>query len=115
MKKIPLQARAKRPQFFDDMGLDPIVTMTTELMTELWVVKERLFAVEKILDESGLDVRQKLEDCEFSKNELAELEQKRRQFVETIMRAFSAESIQREKLQNQVDALTESMKQTDNC
>jgi hypothetical protein len=34
-----------RPNFFDEGAVDRIVTVMLEMMTELWVVKERLYAI----------------------------------------------------------------------
>lgn len=111
--KIPLTSRAKRPAFFEQSGVDPLITMTTEIMAELWVLKERFYALEKVLDESGLDVKARIEHCKFSDEETAELEQTRRSFIESIMRAFEAESISRDEIQKQSDQFTESMKRGD--
>lgn len=113
MKKIPRNARTKRTQFFGDQAIDPMVTMATEMMAELWVVKERVFVLEKVLDNSGLNVQQQLEDFEISQEDANKLEVSRRQFVETIMRAFDAEHVDRDTQHSRIDEITESMKNAD--
>ena len=113
MTEIPLNSRNKRPQFFDDQGIDPLVTMNMELMAELWVVKERQFVLESLIAESGMNVKERIESYRFSDAEQQELEAARRKYVETLMRAFSAEFINRETLQNDRDAMTQSMKNAD--
>ena len=88
MPQIPMTPRSKRPSFFDEPAVDRLVTMMLEMMAELWVVKERIHKLEKVLSKAGVDVTGKIETCEFGADELMDLEMKRRKFVETIMRSL---------------------------
>ena len=54
MTQIPVTPKGKRPSFFDESAVDQIVTMMLEVMAELWVVKERVYTLEKVLDEAGM-------------------------------------------------------------
>jgi hypothetical protein len=110
MTDIPLAQKGKRPGFFDESAVDQIVTMMLEVMAELWVVKERVYTLEKVLDEAGIAVTEKIESCDFTGNEVAELETARRKYVETIMRSLEANFVDRGSLQKEVDELTDEMK-----
>jgi len=112
-KSIPLDAKAKRTRFFGDSGVDSVLTMATELMAEVWVLKERLFVLEKVLADSGIQAREKIESVVLSQDDIDSLETTRRQYVETIMRAFNMPSVDKDKAHKDIDELTESMKQTD--
>lgn len=110
MTQIPMAPRSKRPGFFDESAVDQIVTMMLEMMAELWVVKERVYTLEKVLGETGVSVRDKIEGCELSEEDVAELEGARRKFVETIMRSLETNFVDRASLQKEIDELTEEMK-----
>ena len=110
MTEIPMTSKGKRPSFFDDSAVDQIVTMMLEMMAELWVVKERVYTLEKVLGEAGIDAKEKIESCELSENDVAELEVARRKYVETIMRSLEANFVDRDSVQMEVDALTDKMK-----
>jgi hypothetical protein len=110
MTQIPLTPKGKRPSFFDESAVDQIVTMMLEMMAELWVVKERVYTLEKVLGEAGIAAKEKIEACNLSEGEVAELEGTRRKFVETIMRSLEADFVDRANVQAEVDALTDKMK-----
>lgn len=109
MKKIPRQARCKRPSFFNDSATDQLITMMLETMSELWVVKERLYTLEKVLEEQGLSVRQPIDSCRFTAEEMRQLEDTRRQFVESIMRSLEANFVTQKRMQSEIDELREEM------
>jgi hypothetical protein len=88
--EIPLAQKGKRPSFFDESAVDQIVAMMLEIMAELWVVKERVRTLEKVLDDEGIAAKEKIETCTFSAAEVADLEGERRKFIETIMRSLEA-------------------------
>ena len=46
--RIPLSHRGKRPRFFDASGTDELMSMVLELTAELWVVKKRLYLLERV-------------------------------------------------------------------
>jgi hypothetical protein len=110
MAEIPMASRAKRPAFFNDAATDQIVSMMLELMSELWVVKERVFTLEKVLSTNGLNVAEEIEACELGDDEKAGLEKVRQQFVNSILRALEADFVSHDSLSASTDALTEQMK-----
>lgn len=114
MSRIPMTPKGIRPNFFDEGAVDRIVTMMLEMMTELWVVKERLYAIEKVLDDADIVVKEHIESYKFSEDEIAELEETRRKFITNIMRALDTKSIDRASLQSDVDHFTDKMIKDDN-
>ena len=105
-----MQPRAKRPAFFNDSAIDQLVTMMMELMTEVWVTKERVFTLEKVLATHGLNVTDEIESCEFNEDENSSLAQARQRFVSTIMRSLEAEFVSRASLKTELDELADKMK-----
>jgi len=110
MTQIPMTPRSRRPSFFDDSAADQIVTMMLEMMAELWVVKQRVHTLEKVLGETGISVSEQIEKYQLNEEDLAELEGTRRKFVETIMRSLEADFVDRASLQQEMDELTDEMK-----
>ena len=110
MTQIPMTPKSRRPSFFNESAVDQIVTMMLEMMAELWVVKERVFTLEKILGEAGIAAKEQIETCELSEDEVAELEAARRKYVETIMRSLEADFVNRASLQKEIDERTDEMK-----
>ena len=108
MSRIPLTTRGKRPNFFDNAGQDQTVSMILELMTELWVVKERQFRLEKVLEQHGINAAEELEANTLDEAAVEALESSRRQFVETILRTLNTEFVSPEKLQQEIDQLSDS-------
>ena len=110
MTDIPLAQKGRRPSFFDESAVDQIVTMMLEVMAELWVVKERVYTLEKVLGEAGIAAKEQIEACKLGEDEVAELEGARRKFVETILRSLEASFVDRASVQTEIDALTDEMK-----
>jgi hypothetical protein len=61
MGVLPLEAAGARPAFFDQPGMDQLLSMVLELAAELWVVRERVFVVEAVLQDQGIEVTQAVE------------------------------------------------------
>ena len=79
MSRIPLQSDGKRPRFFAESGTDETISMLLELMSELWTVKERLYALERAAEEAGLDLTSRIEAWQPSDSQSAELDDSRQQ------------------------------------
>ena len=62
MTELPMDASGRRPAFFGQDGVDQLASMVLELATELWTVKERLYAVESAAEGlMGLPLRKAVE------------------------------------------------------
>jgi hypothetical protein len=45
---------ARRPEFFNEAGLDQLFSVVIELAAEVWVQRERIYAIEAVSAEAGL-------------------------------------------------------------
>ena len=52
-KSAKSTSKATNANFFDEPYIDALMRINTELLTELWVVKDRLYVLEKILIEKS--------------------------------------------------------------
>lgn len=89
--RIARVAKGKRPQYFSDPAIDKLLWMTVTLMEELSVTRDRLDAVERLLDRKKL---LKIRDVERFRAEGAaatERDARRAAFVERVMRVVQAE------------------------
>ena len=109
MSRIPLKTRGKRPRFFEQTGLDQMMSMMLEVMTELWVVKERVYTLEKVMEQNNIDLKDAVERHALNDEEKNELEQTRRKFVENILRTLETEFVAAQDLQQEIDQLTDTM------
>ena len=90
MSEIPMDPKGKRPRFFPESGADESVTMILELMSEVWVVKERLYALEKVVEDAGLSVADQLEAWKPTDEQAGELDEQRKRFIQTVLRSLEA-------------------------
>ena len=105
-----MTSRAKRPAFFNDGATDQMMTMMLEMMSELWVVKERVNTLEKVLSNHELNVAEEIETCQLNTEEKTGLEEARQRFVSTILRSLEAEFVSPASLNTKIDELTDKMK-----
>ena len=87
-----------------------MMTMMLELMSELWVVKERVNTLEKVLSNNELNVAEEIETCQLNTEEKTELEEARQRFVSTVLRSLEAEFASPASLNSKIDELTDKMK-----
>jgi hypothetical protein len=84
--------KGKRMKFFDAQGVDELVAITVAMAQELWAVKARLAAVEKVADKHGLPLAQELESLEFDANEQQQLAQQRQAFIDRVFHTLREEA-----------------------
>lgn len=108
MTNIRRSARGKRPAFFEDASVDRVVSMLLELMSEVWVLKERLHVLEKVADDEGLQLSEKIEAYRSSEGEEAELSKARQEFIQTILRALSDNFENRAVFQQMIDEMNDT-------
>jgi hypothetical protein len=77
--------KGKRATFFDDPAIDHVVAMLLALSSEVWSLRERVFVIEKVADESGLDLSAAVEAYQLSGDQQAALSQQRQEFIERVM------------------------------
>lgn len=85
--KVARTAKGKKPQYFSDPAIDKLLSITLTLAEELSVTRERLDAVERILQKEGVLKRESIEQFQANEEETAERAQARARFVERVLRA----------------------------
>ncbi len=95
---IPLQHRGKRPRFFSAPGMDEMMSMVLELTAETWVIKKRLYLLERVAGQAGVSLTDEIENYELTEAEINELDQLRTQLISTVMRATEGEFVETRKV-----------------
>lgn len=88
---LPMQAAGKRSHFFDNEGTDHLLAMVMELSSQLWVIRERLFALESVIAQSDEELPRKVETWEASPAEAAKLAEMRKSFLSELFRTLDIE------------------------
>ena len=88
MTQLPLDATGHRPAFFDPDGVDQLVSMVVELATELWVVRERVYALEAVAEEMNLPLRRAIENFKPNAEQEQELAAMRSRLLNEIFRTL---------------------------
>lgn len=86
-------APAPEPAFFDNPAIDNLIAVTLELGAELWVQRERLRIVEKLLAEKGVVTAELIEQYQPSDAELARAREERDAFVNRVYGAFARQTV----------------------
>jgi len=82
-----MKHRGKQPRFFAAEGVDELVSMVLELTTEVWVVKKRLYLLEKVAGDQGIDLTPSIENCDLDEQEIKDLDAMRSHLIKRILRA----------------------------
>jgi hypothetical protein len=91
MARVPMSHRGKRPRFFPSTGMDEMVSMMIELTAEVWVLKKRLYLLERVAGDKGLDLTSGIEGYALSPGEVDELAAERKKMIANVLRALEAE------------------------
>jgi hypothetical protein len=94
--------RPERP-YLGQKELDDVMRMNTELLAELWILRDRVTVLEHMLEEKQLINRAALTDFIPQGELAAELDRERRALVERVAGAPHSESYDFETLRNQSD------------
>lgn len=84
-----METPVARHAFFDQQGVDQLVSMVLELATQLWVVRERQYALERIVEQHGIEVRDAIDAWQPNEAQSAELAALRQQLVGELMRTLT--------------------------
>lgn len=103
--RIPLGHRGKRPRFFDATGGDELMSMVLELTAELWVLRKRMYLLERVAGQAGLPLTEGIEDYELSGDEVVELDRRRRELLATVLRSLEGDQVERRKVRQDMEAL----------
>lgn len=102
--RIPLAHRGRRPRFFAAPGVDELVSAVLELTSEVWVLRQRMWLLEKAAADSGLDLTAKLEAYQPTAEEAAELTRMREALVAGVLRGMEGDYVERSRVQKEIDA-----------
>ena len=90
--KVPFTAKGYRPTFFDDPVNDRLVAMMMSMITEMWVMRERLDTVEAKKKKKGVFLEQDIENFEPSPERAEERERMRQELLDRIFYVFQEEA-----------------------
>jgi hypothetical protein len=93
MPDIPTPVPAPEPAFFDNPAIDHLIAVTLELGAELWVQRERMRIVERLLAEKGVVTAAMIEEYRASDAEQAAIRSERDSFVSRIYGAFARDTV----------------------
>jgi len=82
--KLRYSVKGKQIKFFDAQGVDELVSISMMLAQELWVVKERLAAVEAAAEKKGVLLSDDVENIELTPEQRATMEDERKNFIDRI-------------------------------
>ncbi len=91
MNEIRDEPNTRRQSFFESDSVDQLMSMVLELAAEQWVLRERLFTIEKAADKLGLPLSAAVENHRFSETEQAQLAQMRKTLIDNFMRTVNRE------------------------
>ncbi len=89
--RLPQQAKGERPRYFADPAIDKVLSITLALAGEVAVLRERLDAVERLLEAGEPVTRAALDAYAPDAAARAEREAWREQFLDVILRAVHQE------------------------
>ena len=90
-KRIPRVAKGKRPRYFSDPAIDKLHAIVMSLIGELSVTRDRLDALERVLDEKGTVSRDDLEAYVPDAAAEAERRERRAAYIARVMRIIEME------------------------
>lgn len=103
--RIPLNHRGKRPRFFSTSGPDELMSMVLELTAELWVVKKRLYLLERVAGQAGVPLTPRIEAYELDGGEVAELDARRSLLISTVLRSLEVDPVERSRMREEMEAM----------
>lgn len=86
-----LEAKGRRPHFFDDPAVDKVLAMLMTMAGELSVTRERLDTLERILERRGGLSREEIEEFQASEAEAKERAEMRSDYVARLLRVLQTE------------------------
>lgn len=91
-KKLPRMARGRRNRFFEAEGVDDLISMVLELTAEVSVLRERQYALEKVLEAHNLPVQDAVANWAPDETDDAILVADRQRLIATVLRTLDVES-----------------------
>jgi len=84
--------RGKRPKIYDHQGLDHLMAITTALVQEVAVLRDRIDLVERVAESKGILLQDEIEAFVLEQNDLEERELWRTKYLARIYAIFEQEA-----------------------
>lgn len=91
MLRANAKAKGRRPQYFDDPGMDRMLSMLMALVGEVSVVRERLDTIERLLEVKGSLTRADIEAYAPDRDAAFERGCLTREYIARVMRGVQQE------------------------
>lgn len=91
-RPLPRHTRNARPRFFEDRGVDQMMSAVLGIAQELSVLRDRVDSIERLLDQKGSLTRAELEAWRPDAAAEAERQQRRADYLQRIFRAIRHEA-----------------------
>ncbi len=104
MSRIKMQSDSKRARFFPESGADEMVSMMLELMSEVWVLRERMYALEQVAAGQGIDLTAGIEAWKPDEQQAEALAAARADFIANVTRSLAANNVPGLHLRRSLDA-----------
>ncbi|MBS0419635.1 MAG: hypothetical protein JSR66_18140 [Proteobacteria bacterium] len=89
MSDTPKSLPGRREAFFETDAIDQLVTMMLEVATDHWVLRERVFVIEKAAEQLGIRLHDAVEAYQLTAADQQLLAAQRRTLIENIMRSVN--------------------------
>lgn len=86
--------KGKRPNFFGQPGVDYLMAMTTTLIQEVAVLRDRVDLIERVAESKGVILKDEIESFELNEAALTEREARRNAYMSRIFAIFEQEQAQ---------------------
>lgn len=90
-EKLGRVAKGKRPMYFHDPATDKLMAIVVSLVGELAVTRDRLDALERMLEAEGKLSRKALDEIDLDESAIAERDQDRHDYIRRVMRIVTME------------------------
>ena len=94
---------ASGPDCLTASGVDELMSMVLELTAEVWVIKKRLYLLERVAGQAGVSLTPQIENYDLSEAEITELDALRRQMIATVLRSLEADSSESAEVRKEVE------------
>ena len=84
--------RGKRPKIYDQQGLDHLMAITTALVQEVAVLRDRIDLVERVAESKGVILKDEIETYMLNQNDLEARELWRNKYLGRIYAVFEQET-----------------------
>ena len=84
--------RGKRPVIYEQQGLDHLMAMTTALVQEVAVLRDRIDLVERVAESKGIIIQDEIESYDLKQGDLEARELWRTKYLARIYAIFEQEA-----------------------